>query len=163
MEPEMLRSLTTTLTLLAAGAAAAGSVDVRFDHPENYADARTTLGDAASIREQLAAHLRSLGERLLPADQHLKVEVLDIDLAGEMKYSWRMASEVRVLRGRADWPRIKLRYWLESGGQQLAKGEEVVADMDYLNDSFGSVGSESLGYEKRMLERWFRARFAAKP
>jgi hypothetical protein len=95
---------------------------------------------------------------MLPAGHHLKVEVLDVDLAGTLRQSPRGAS-VRVLRAGADWPRIHLRYTLESGGKAAASGDEWVADMDYARGVSGFRDSLPLYYEKRMLDAWFKARF----
>lgn len=156
----MRRLLIALLGLLTAGAVTAGTVDIRFDHPESYSDSGDNVHDAAQVREQLAAHLRKLGEAWLPPGQQLKIEILDIDLAGQVRPLRRLARDVRVLRGRADWPRISLRYTLLAGPEVLARGEEVVADMSYLERTSSIDRNESLGYEKRMLERWFRERFA---
>ena len=88
----------------------------------------------------------------------LAIEVLDVDLAGEVRFPPR--GEVRVLRGAADWPRIRLRYTLDDASGRSAAAEETVSDPDYLRNPLRSYSS--LGYEKRMLEEWFRKRFAAR-
>ena len=58
--------------------------------------------------------------------------MLDVDLAGEMRFDRSRAANVRVLLGMADWPRIKLRYTLESAGQPVRRVEQTVSDMAYL-------------------------------
>ncbi|MGE0447395.1 MAG: DUF3016 domain-containing protein [Vicinamibacterales bacterium] len=156
--------LLLALPLLAAALPARAAVDVTFAEPARYSDARLNgnvrPGADESVLKQLRAHLEALGARYLRDGQVLKVEVLDIDLAGRYE-PWRAtAYDVRFLRD-VTWPRIKLRYALESGGAAVAQGEETLADLGYLSHPEVRLASDRLGYEKRMLDEWFRARFAA--
>lgn len=150
--------------LLGAGAALAqaGVVEVGFMQPDRYHDAGRTARERDETQQALAGHLRQLGERLLPARQTLKIEVLDIDLAGELRPGPAGSDEIRVMRGGADWPRIALRYEWRDGDRLLSSGEERLADLDYLAHAATLPGrSGPLPYEKRLLERWFNERFAA--
>jgi hypothetical protein len=65
---------------------------------------------------------------------------------------------VRYLR-EITWPRIKLRYVLLQDGDSLMSAEETIADHDYLRRPPGRFASDPLGYEKAMLDDWFRLRF----
>jgi hypothetical protein len=85
-------------------------------------------------------------------------QVLDVDLAGRLQP--RRGDEIRVLNGRADWPRIKLRWTLSAGDRTLKSGEDDLSDMAYLQTFSGLDRSLSLPYEGRMLERWFAERVA---
>lgn len=150
--------------LLAAAPPARAAVDVTFTEPARYSDARLhgiyRPGADETVLKQLRAHLETLGRRYLRDGQVLKVEVLDIDLAGRYE-PWRASAyDVRFLRD-ITWPRIKLRYVLQGGGAAVAQGEETVADLDYLSRAEVRLSSDRLGYEKRMLDDWFRTRFAA--
>ncbi len=78
-----------------------------------------------------------------------------------MRLNRRHAQNVRVLKGGADWPRIKLRYTLESAGQAPRSGEQSLADMAYLEHVNRYAGDDRLRYEKRMLDEWFAAQFGA--
>lgn len=149
--------LMSSLTSLAPSAHAAGTVDVSFVKPETYADIGRNVVDRERHLEILARHLRTLGDKL-PDGQTLKIEVLDIDLAGEEKLT-RHLSDVRVLRGRADWPRMALRYTLSAGGQTLKSGDEKLADMGYLMHSLHAGRGDALAYDLRMVDDWFGARF----
>jgi|KBSSwiStaDraftv2_1062776.scaffolds.fasta_scaffold224368_2 hypothetical protein len=136
-------------------------VTVTFDKPQKYRDVgqRGTLANADGNMQDLAAYLKRLGDQYLPKDQSLRIEVLDIDLAGDERMGARTSGrEVRTLTGRADWPSIGLRYVLEANGKEVDRREETVEDMNYLRRPL--ISSEKLGYEKRMLEQWFRERFA---
>lgn len=159
--------LATALLAALAGtsAPAVAAVSVSFVAPESYSDANTYgrhRGPASpSVLRDLEAHLVKLGGRYLPSDRSLKIEVLDIDLAGEYEPFRFRLYDVRVLRG-VTWPRIKLRYVLEQNGQVLRTAEEVVADPAYLLGASRLSDTDRLYHEKRMLEDWFRQRFAEK-
>ncbi len=142
---------------LAFSAQAAGNVEVSFVKPESYADIGRSVVDRERHLDLLARHLRALGGRL-PDGQTLKIEVLDIDLAGEEIFN-RHLSDVRVLRGRADWPRMTLRYTLSAAGQNLKSGDEKIADMGYLMHGHYAASRDALAYELRMVDGWFDARF----
>ena len=150
------------LALVASATQAAGTVSVKFVEPEQFADARDARRDASDNLRVLSGHIESAASRHLAADDKLSVEVLDVDLAGEIRPSRQFLQDVRVLKGRADWPRIKFRYTLESAGQPLRSGEHTISDMAYLQRSAGRVSGDALGHEKRMLDEWFQARFAAR-
>jgi hypothetical protein len=139
----------------------AGTVTVAFLHPQTYSDTGTTSSDRDRHLQTLAQHLQGLGARLLPPDQVLKLEVLDVDLAGTVQHFYRSGQDVRVMNGRADWPRIQLRYTLGGNdGAVLRSGEETVADMNYLGPgTLGRSAGEALAYEKQMLEKWFQLRW----
>jgi hypothetical protein len=142
-----------------AAAAAAGTVTVAFTDPARYADAGTSRWDEQGNLRSLARHLERLGQERLAPNQQLRVEVLDVDLAGTVLPSRRDGTLLRTLRGRADWPRIHLRYTLESNGTVVASGDDWVSDLDYMRSSVSALRNEPLHYEKRMLTRWFDARF----
>lgn len=146
-----------TLALLTFGhAQAAGQVEVNWVEPEKFSDIGFGYGERASALRALGEHITLLG-RQLPDGQTLRIEVTDINLAGEKKFA--PSHDVRVLRGRADWPTMQLRYTLRDGGRELKAGQARLADMGYLF----SLRSDAYGYEKRMIDNWFRAEFAPQP
>ena len=144
-----------------APAEAAGHVAVRFIEPERFTD----IGFGSFDRERSLHSLTEVFERLgkkLPDGQTLSLEVLDVDLAGEV---WpRIGLEYRVLRGGVDWPRMTLRYTLQAQGRTLQTGEARLADMSYLFMLRGLTARDSgLPYERRMVERWFIDTFPPGP
>ena len=151
-------ALALALALGATGAAHAGTVNVSYAPNTQFTDAGATPWDRDANLHQLQAHLQALGQRYLPADRTLSIEVLDVDLAGETRPGARLR-DVRVARGGADWPRITLRYTLQANGQALRSGEETVSDMNYLRHLSDNYTQGSLGPEKRMLDEWFKQRF----
>lgn len=154
-----MRSALTSLSLaLTCFATQAGTVSIQFIEPGKYIDAGRghALEDTQAT---LSDHFKHLGATL-PAAQTLEIQVLEIDLAGEVRPWQRVWPEVRVMRGSVDWPRMTLRFTLRDGERVVARGEESVSDMNYLRGSTAQSGrtSESLPYEKRMLTRWFNER-----
>ena len=162
MRPILPLLLSLVLSSTAASAAD-GLVRVGYVHPEKFTEAslhgRYGETGRAPALDGLRRHLERLGQRHLQQDQTLEIEVLDLDLAGRFE-PWRaLAYDVRYLTG-ITWPRMTLRYTLTQGGREVARGEEQISDMAYLMAAGMRFDSDSLRYEKKMLDDWFRARFA---
>ena len=141
------------LFALAAGSAGA-AVTVTYVQPDRFTDLPFTSWDREDTLKTLTEHFTKLGNSL-PPGQDLRIEVLDIDLAGRAIPSARAGRDIRVLRGQADWPHIQLRYALEQNGQVVKSGEAELADMDYLNHVSRYFDGEPLRYEKQMIDDWF--------
>src|SRR5262245_19946473 len=115
------------LALLTVIPAARAEVTVTFTDPQKYVDAglrdygaRAREVTLNTIRDELVR----LGERYLPNGETLQIDVLDIDLAGELEW-WHGPYDIRYLRDYT-WPRVKLRYTLkDSAGQTIRSGEET--------------------------------------
>ena len=152
----LLLSLSACIVTSPAGA----GVMVSFVEPDTYTDTGQFGREADSAMREIEAHLKNLGERYLPPYQMLKIEVLDIDLAGRRPFSTRLNPDTRILEGKADWPSIKLHYVLESGSRVLDDRRENVSDMGYLQHPKGKYSTQSFPHEKQMLEEWFKQRFA---
>jgi hypothetical protein len=133
---------------------ARAGVVVSFPGTEPHTDAGYPAPQAKGTRGEIARHLVSLGARYLKPGQELRIEVLDINLGGRVRYA--AGSDVRVMRG-GDWPQIRLRYELDTPGESPRKAEELVSDPEYLRGP--QTDPSALAREKRMLDEWFRARF----
>ena len=159
----MRLALTFIGMTLACATAQAGTASVRFVEPDKFMDAGHGH-DLAKTQLVLAEHFKQLAGKVLPASQSLEIDVLDIDLAGEVR-PWRQVwPETRVMRGAADWPRMTVRFTLRDGDRIVAQGEDRISDMNYLQGTrptqLGS--SEPLPYEKRMVTSWFSDRLIAR-
>jgi DUF3016 family protein len=157
MKRSMLR-FPLLIAIAAVASTAGAAVVVSFNEPDKYADVGFPRSDAEDVFKELERHLQRLGETHLAPGQTLRIEVLDIDLAGDERFRPRAGTDIRVLKGRADWPKLRLRYGMESAGKAADSREETIADMNYLMRPI--TRPEKLAYEKRMLEEWFKARFA---
>lgn len=153
------------VTLAASAAAPAAELSVTFIQPENYVDAGysrslATARDRAEVQRDIERHLQALAERRLAADELLRIEVLDIDLAGRFEpFRFRAGNDVRIVSDSA-WPRITLRYALSRGGQTVVSAEERLTDMNFLMTSNRYPSGDRLRYEKALLDDWFDKRFA---
>lgn len=147
--------------LLSCSAVATASVTVEFDTPDHYTDVRGHEGRLQmDIFDPLSEYLGTLSHRL-PEGEDLKIEIVDIDLAGEMLPSGPYHEPMRVLRA-STWPRIKLKYQLENAsGEDLRSGEATLSDMDYLNTSGTLSSTDPLRYEKRLLRDWIDREFVS--
>jgi hypothetical protein len=148
--------IATGASLLLGAGHAGAAVTVTFTQPENYVDMPFAPWEKDVVMKDLRGHFDKLGAKL-PQGQDLKVEVLDIDLAGQIEPRSRGTHDLRILRGRADWPMIQLRYSIESQGKVVKSGEARVNDMNYLQNQISRYSAnEPLRYEKRMLDDWFK-------
>lgn len=151
--------LAIALVAVGAPARAAGTVTVNFIQPDRYADVGVGAVERQRNLDALKRHFVALGNRL-PDGQVMTIDVLEVDLAGEVQ-PWRRNPDLRVLKGGADWPRMTLRWTLEGGGQPLRRGEDRLADMGYLSHLVGPPAGEPLAYDRRMVDAWFRDRVLA--
>ncbi|MEP7156046.1 MAG: DUF3016 domain-containing protein [Betaproteobacteria bacterium] len=152
-------SLYAIVAVVTFAGAAHASVTVKFIDPDKYGDMPFAASDKKDVMDDLQKHFEKLGAAL-PAGQDLKIDVLDIDLAGRVEPGTRAMRDLRIMRGSADWPVIKLRYSLESNGKVLKSGDEHVADQNYMMGFNHYNSGESLRYEKQMLDRWFKKTLA---
>jgi Protein of unknown function (DUF3016) len=141
--------------LFATAAQAAGQVDVSFKNINEFSDAGLGVVERERNTKSLSDFMLGWAASL-PSGQTLQLEVQDVDLAGEVRHNWRgQGQDVRVLRGRADSPHIKLHYSLQADGKTIKSGDAQLADLDYF---FGAPPGSQLGdlpFEKRMLQQWF--------
>jgi hypothetical protein len=154
----MKRFIPLLLALLAGAAHAAGTVQINFVQPERFADVR----DGSMSRDQnlavLKQHLEAAAAPYVADGQTMKIDVLDVDLAGEPSQRFRL-HDVRVMRGRTDWPRLSLRWALDAPGQTARGGEAMLSDMAYLQRLSGARYDGALHYERRMIDEWFAKEF----
>ncbi|GAB3447841.1 DUF3016 domain-containing protein [Massilia solisilvae] len=157
MKPLMRQLALAGLCLLSAGGALAAEVTVNYIEPGKFADMPFEPWERENVLKDLTEHFQKLGKQL-PADQNLTIEVLDIDLAGRIYPNMR-GQNLRVLRGGADWPRMRLRYRLEAGGQVLASGDAELSDMMYMQRNNRFSDGDTLRFEKQMIDDWFNKTF----
>jgi hypothetical protein len=163
-----MRVLTTVavvaVLVFGASAALAGTAEVNFLDPNGYSDP----GAKGGMREQptrevvlreIRAHLTDLAQRNLGPNQTLKIDIVDIDIAGRRDTLRSGADDVRVYDDISP-PRIKLRFALEENGRAVTSGDETISDPTYLNSvGRSSTSGDAIRYERAMLTKWFLARF----
>lgn len=148
----LIRPAVLALFALAASAASA-AVTVTYVNTEKMTDVPRFETDRKSMEINFREFFEELATKL-PAGQDLKVEILDIDLAGDV-FPRVPIRDVRVTKGSYDFPRIHLRYSIEQDGKVLRSGDRELADRNYqLN--VNSYRNEMYNYEKQMLSEWFK-------
>jgi hypothetical protein len=143
---------------LPAAAIATGTVEVKFVQPEKYTDIGWTQIDRELAIGQVRHSLESLGSKL-PDGETLRVDVLDVDLAGEIVRGG--GRDLRVLKDRADGPRLTLHWERVVGGRTVQSGEDRLTELSY---RVGGLTSQRLDvrdspYVWPMLTRWYDERF----
>lgn len=136
------------------------SVKVKWTDPDSYADIHHGDDFKESYREwlffNLDKHFTKLAEKL-PADQHLDIEVLNLDLAGDVHRG--SIDLIRIVENRYP-PRILMRYSLMTKDKQVISSDEVkLRDTAFMTRGSIRAKRSSLGYEKKMLDDWFKDTF----
>jgi len=141
--------------LAALASAAQADVEVNFIKPESFSDIRDNHGfRKPEVLDDLKVHLVAEFQKRLPG-KDVRVDVTDVDLAGEYEpFFWR-GQGLRVLRSYTA-PSIELSYEVRDGGKVVQQGQTRLRDMNY-QDNFNSFDTgDPLRYEKRMLDRWIQ-------
>lgn len=153
-----VRLLCLAVLAALAGHASAGTAQVTFVDPDSYADIGTHGSDADANMQVIRRHLETLAAKDLPPDQTLKIDVLDVDLAGTVKPSSAAFRAARVVTGQGDYPSMHLR-WTLTGPGIARSGDENVSDTTFTGGLTQRVQIGPLFYDKRMLTTWFESRF----
>ena len=149
---KVFRQLTVSALLaVAAGTALAGEVIVTYIQPENFSDIPTG-GEREETLRNITAHFVKLGAKL-PATHRLRIDVLDIDMAGSEQAS-RGRTDMRVTT-KGQWPRMNLTYALESNGQVLSGGDAELRDTSFLDRPNRYMDHDTSRFEKKMIDAWF--------
>jgi len=160
----LVRSLAVLALAWASCPVAAATARVEFVNPESFTDAgRKYQGQEREDNlERLRRHIVDQAARRLPADETLSVWVTDVDIAGYYDPRQTFTGEVRIVKDIYP-PRIKLRFQLASAeGTVLKEGERRLSDPNFLTRA-SRYTTDGLGFEKTMLDSWFREEFPRPP
>lgn len=159
MKSIMYKVALASVFALTAGSAAA-AVTVTYVAPEKYADLPRIASDREVVLKDLSAHFAKLG-RNLPPGQELRIDVLDLDLAGRLVPGILRGKDARILTNLgSDSPSVLLRYSLQQDNQVVYSGEVRLLDPNYLQHRPRYWDNEPLRYEKTMIDDWFERSFA---
>jgi hypothetical protein len=153
MKP-LIRQLAVAGACLLSAASALAGVTVNYVEPDKFVDMPFEPWDREDVLKSFTEHFQQLA-RELPPDQNLTIEVLDIDLAGHAYPGARSGRDIRIVKGGADWPRMRLRYSLEDHGRVVASGEAALSDMSYMQRLNRYSSGDPIHYEKQMIDEWF--------
>jgi len=156
-----MKILITTLLMMLVdlsifNVAYAATSEVTWTDYEKYHDIRPANGHRKHFREStfynFEKHFTKLAKRL-PEGQVLKIDVTDVDLAGDTNAGG--IDRIRIVKN-VYFPRINFSYQLlNTDGSELDSGEVKLKDMNFMSSSRLKYRNESLGYEKNMLDKWF--------
>lgn len=145
--------------LLTLSAAVQAEVKVNFVQPDKFSDIKDNAGFRdEGVLKDIEAHLVKQAQRALPG-RDVRIDVTDVNLAGEVEPFWRNAQWLRVMRT-VTLPSIEFTYEVREAGQVVRQGEVRLRDMNYQDGFNGYSSGDPLRYEKRMIDRWFQREFA---
>ncbi|MDR7048377.1 hypothetical protein J2X54_000812 [Duganella sp. 3397] len=154
MRLKITSTLAALLVLAATTGAAWAQVSVSYVKPDEFIDMPHGQIDRERVLKEFTQYFATFDKKL-PAGQQLKIEVLDIDLAGRLWPRRSGGEDIRIMNGGADWPHMKLRYTLEENGAVLRSGESDLSNMMYQQRATRLSDSDPMRYEKQMIDDWF--------
>ena len=146
----------------------AARVEVLFDQPENFTDLKdssmATEKGQQGYMDSFREYLQENAVRRLPEGQKLSITFTDIDMAGDFE-PWRgpSAQDVRIVKA-IYIPRLKFNYSItDAQGVVVKEGKANLADLNFqMNLATSISNSDSLRYEKHMLDDWMRSELGPK-
>jgi len=163
MKTSGLLLLSVTLSIMTAltnlRGAEAADVTIQYVHPERFTDfnihGRDYRWSASYFASQISQDLGLRLRRKFPGSK-LTLRFTDIDLAGAR--TSRRGRDVRIVRGEIEPARMSFDFLLQdSAGRTLANGSTRLTDTSSHSLRSRPTSSQSLYFEKRMLERWLRS------
>jgi hypothetical protein len=156
-------SLVTLILLVITWNVAAGESEVTWTNPDKYTDIKggneSNTRFKARVFDNFEKHFQKLSEKL-PDGQIFKVNVTNVDLAGDVRFD--TMDRIRVIRD-LYIPRMKFSYELLNADKSIVDSGEVnLKDMGFLQFSPSRYNTTSFSYEKRMLDKWFLKTFINK-
>lgn len=144
-----------TLTIMQSQVFAASS-EVTWTEPEKYRDIRPGNENRKSFQDRIFSsfekHFSQLAERL-PEGQTLKIDVTNVDLAGDTHAAG--INQTRIVKEMYP-PRMNFSYQLVNADGSIAQAETVeLKDMSFMMNRALKYRNTSIGSEKKMLDDWF--------
>jgi len=137
----------------------AASSEVTWTDYKSYRDIDPGNEGRKQFRERtfkdLEKHFAKLASNL-PEDHTLKIDVTDVDLAGDTNAAG--INRTRIIKQLYS-PRMNFSYQLLNAKGEVVKSEDVVIrDMNFMSGRL-KYRNTSLPYEKKMLDDWFESTF----
>jgi hypothetical protein len=156
-----MKMLTTTLLALftlvsVSSVASAATSEVTWTDYEKYTDIRSGNESRKHFRERtfynFEKHFTKLAKKL-PEDQVLKINVTNVDLAGDTNAGG--IDQLRIVKD-IYFPRMNFTYQLlNSDGSEVSAAKVALKNMSFMMGGNLRYRNDSLGYEKYMLDDWF--------
>lgn len=161
-----MKTLTTALLALLTivslqSVAYAATSEVTWTDYKKYRDIQPGNENRKYFRERtfknFEKHFTKLAETL-PEGQILKIDVTDVDLAGDTHVGG--INRLRIVKD-IYFPRLTFSYQLVNAvdGSEIVAAKVKLKDMNFMMSSNMRYRNDSLGYEKKMLDAWFEETF----
>lgn len=143
---------------------AQGPVSVAWADPAGFSEFRYSGNRWAAAQgnwlDALAEHMRKRAEGLLPAGHTLSLTILDITRAGQYEpWHGMQMQDARIVRDIYP-PRMTVQFrQLDAAGNVVAEGERKLTDPAFLTHATPLNDSDTLRFEKRMVDSWLRSEF----
>jgi len=153
-----LLSLAVVITQVLSAQAA--EVEVKWSNSDKYSDMDAGEEHRKHFKTRtftaFEEHFAKLAASL-PDNQKLVFDVTNVDLAGDVNFGG--TRRVRVVKS-IFFPRLDFSYQLLNADNTVAKSAEIsLKDMGFLTHTSIKYRNQSLGYEKEMLDDWFKKTF----
>ncbi len=149
------------IAVLISTQAIAATSEIKWVEPDKYRDIDAGEESKMKFRERVFTrfekHFNKLADKL-PEGQVLKIEVTDLDLAGSTLHGGM--KRIRVIKS-IHFPRIDFSYQLvDATGAELKSANVELKDMNFMMGSNLRYRNDFLGYEKKLLDDWFKKEFS---
>lgn len=138
----------------------AGTSEIKWTEPDKYTDIRAGNEHRVRFKERIfkafEEHFLALSAAL-PEGQLLKVDVTNVDLAGDVRFS--TIDHIRVIKD-LYIPRMTFSYQLLNADKLVLQSDDVaLKDMGFRIGINLRYKNKTIPYEKRMLDKWFNSTF----
>lgn len=137
-------------------------VSIKWLNQDKYTDVRPSNESKSRFKKRVFSELTEQFEKsaakTFPEGYHLKIDMLNVDLAGDIDYFFSPSHQaVRVIKEIYS-PKLTFNYQLLDGnGTVIKAGEEKVRDMGFMNSSVPLRHRNSeFSYEKRLIDKWVK-------
>tara|TARA_R110000744_G_scaffold203536_3_gene322425 strand:- start:609 stop:1109 length:501 start_codon:yes stop_codon:yes gene_type:complete len=152
--------LSLAIVISQNSAVQAAQVEVKWTNPDKYTDVDAGEEHRQHFKDRtfkaFEKHFAKLAE-LLPENQKLIFDITNVDLAGDVNFGG--VKRIRIVKD-LFFPRMEFSYQLLNADNSVIKSEEVsLKDMGFMMHSGLRYRNQTLGYEKEMLDDWFKKNF----
>ena len=152
--------LSLAIVISQNSAVQAAQVEVKWTNPDKYTDVDAGEEHRQHFKDRtfkaFEKHFAKLAE-LLPENQKLIFDITNVDLAGDVNFGG--VKRIRIVKD-LFFPRMEFSYQLLNADNSVIKSEEVsLKDMGFMMHSGLRYRNQTLGYEKEMLDDWFKKTF----
>lgn len=157
---KVLSVLSCAAMLMFSHQAVAATSVIEWESVDDYRDVRTANGSRKSFKakvfKELEQHFSALA-KTLPASNTLKINVTNVDLAGNIEFI--NTRQIRVVK-EIFMPQMSFSYQLlDENGTELKQDSVDVKDNGFMRRGNLRNENDAFKYEKSMLTRWFNETF----